>query len=162
MLSHFSRAQLFATPWTAAHQAPLSMGFSRPRILKLVAMPSSRGSSPPRDQTWVSFMSPALVGRLFTTSAPWEALIYTHLWMGFPNSSVGKEFACDSGDPVSISGSGRCWKRDRLPTPVFLGFPCGSAGKESACHVGSLGWEGPWRRESLPTPVFWPGEFHEL
>ena len=29
MLSHFSRGQLFVTPWTAAHQAPLSMGFSR-------------------------------------------------------------------------------------------------------------------------------------
>ena len=25
----FSRVQLFATPWTAAHQAPLSMGFLR-------------------------------------------------------------------------------------------------------------------------------------
>ena len=24
-----SRAQLLATPWTAAHQAPLSVGFSR-------------------------------------------------------------------------------------------------------------------------------------
>ena len=24
-----SRVQLFATPWTVAHQAPLSMGFSR-------------------------------------------------------------------------------------------------------------------------------------
>ena len=29
MLSHFSPAQLFATPWTGAHQASLSMGFSR-------------------------------------------------------------------------------------------------------------------------------------
>ena len=29
-----------------------------------------------------------------------------------------------------------CWKRDRLPTPVFLGFPCGSAGKESTCNAG--------------------------
>ena len=28
-LSHVSRVQLFATPWTVAHQAPLSMGFSR-------------------------------------------------------------------------------------------------------------------------------------
>ena len=40
-----------------------------------------------------------------------------------------------------------CWRRDRLPTPVFLGFPCGSAGKESACKVGDLGsvlgWEDP-------------------
>ncbi|XDA74535.1 hypothetical protein R6Z07F_004758 [Ovis aries] len=32
-----------------------------------------------------------------------------------------------------------CWRRDRLPTPVFLGFPCGSAGKESACNVEVLG-----------------------
>ena len=28
-----------------------------------------------------------------------------------------------------------CWRRDRLPTPVFLGFACGSAGKESACDI---------------------------
>ena len=32
-----------------------------------------------------------------------------------------------------------CWKRERLPTPVFLGFPGGSAGKESACSAGDLG-----------------------
>ena len=29
MLSRFSCVQLFATPWTIAHQAPLSKGFSR-------------------------------------------------------------------------------------------------------------------------------------
>ena len=29
VLSHFSRVQLCVTLWTAAHQAPLSMGFSR-------------------------------------------------------------------------------------------------------------------------------------
>ena len=27
--------------------------------------------------------------------------------MGFPDSSVGKEFACNAGDPGSIPGSGR-------------------------------------------------------
>jgi len=32
-----------------------------------------------------------------------------------------------------------CWRRDRLPTPVFLGFPCGSAGKESTCNARDLG-----------------------
>ena len=29
LLSRFSRVQLLATPWTVAHQAPPSMGFSR-------------------------------------------------------------------------------------------------------------------------------------
>ena len=58
----------------------------------------------------------------------------------FPDSSVGKESTCNSGDPGSIPGSGR-YTEEGLPTPVFLGFPCGSAGKESACNVnvGDLG-----------------------
>jgi len=38
LLSHFSRVQLCATPWTAAHQAPLSTGFSKARILEWVAI----------------------------------------------------------------------------------------------------------------------------
>ena len=29
LLSRISHVQLFVTPWTTAHQAPLSMGFSR-------------------------------------------------------------------------------------------------------------------------------------
>ena len=56
MLSRFSRVRLCATLWTAAHQAPQSMGFSRPRILEWIAMPFSRGSSRPRDQTHVSYV----------------------------------------------------------------------------------------------------------
>ena len=43
------------------------------RILESVAMPSYKGSSRPRDWT-MSFMSPALAGGFFTTSAIWEAL----------------------------------------------------------------------------------------
>ena len=38
LLSH---VQLFATPWTAAHQAPLSMGFSRQEYWSGVPLPSS-------------------------------------------------------------------------------------------------------------------------
>ena len=54
--------QLFATPWTVAHQALLSMGIVQTRILEWVAMPSSRDSSQPRDRTQVS----RNVGGLFT------------------------------------------------------------------------------------------------
>ena len=61
--------------------------------------------------------------------------------MDFPDSSVGKESFCNSGDPGSIPGSGRSihWRRDKLPTPALLGFPCGLIGKESACNAGDLG-----------------------
>ena len=59
---------------------------------------------------------------------------------GFPDSSVGKEFACNEGDPGFRFWVGKIrWRGDRLPTPVFLGFPCGSAGKESACNTRALG-----------------------
>ena len=46
-----SCVQLFMTPWTVAHQAPLSMGILQAGILEWVAMPSSRGSSQPRHWT---------------------------------------------------------------------------------------------------------------
>ena len=49
-----SHVQLFATPWTVAHQAPLSIGILQVRILEWVASPSSRGSSQPRDWIQVS------------------------------------------------------------------------------------------------------------
>ena len=46
-----SLAQLRATPWATARQAPLSMGILQARILEWIALSSSRGSSQPRDQT---------------------------------------------------------------------------------------------------------------
>ena len=49
-----SHVRLFVTPWTVAHQAPLSMGILQARILEWIAMPFSRRSSWPRDWTHVS------------------------------------------------------------------------------------------------------------
>ena len=40
MLSCFSRVQLCVTPWTVAHQAPLSMGFSRQEYWSVLPFPS--------------------------------------------------------------------------------------------------------------------------
>ena len=67
-------------------------------------------------------------------------LAYTCLSWIFPDSSVGKESACNAGDASLIPGLGRpLWRRVRLPTAVFLGFPIGSDGKESTCNAGDLG-----------------------
>ena len=41
VLSHFSCIQLFAAPWTAAHQHPLSMGFSRQEYWSGLPCPAS-------------------------------------------------------------------------------------------------------------------------
>ena len=40
MLSHFSHVRLFATLWTMAHQAPLSMEFSRQEYWSGLPFPS--------------------------------------------------------------------------------------------------------------------------
>ena len=74
VLSRFSCVRLFVTPWTVAHQAPLSMGILQSRIREWVAMPSSRGSFSPRDRTHVSYIS--CIGRwVLYSSATWEALL---------------------------------------------------------------------------------------
>ena len=51
LLSH---VWLFATPWTVAHQASLSMVFSKQEILEWVFTSFSRRSYQPRDPTCVS------------------------------------------------------------------------------------------------------------
>ena len=68
VLGHIS---LFETPWTIAHQAPLSMGFSRQEEM---AFPSLRDLPDPGiEPTFLE--SPALADRFFTTITTWEALL---------------------------------------------------------------------------------------
>ena len=50
VISCFRRVRLFASLWAVAPEAPLSLGILQARILEWVPMPSSRGSSQPRDR----------------------------------------------------------------------------------------------------------------
>ena len=87
------------------------------------------------------------------------------IWVGFPDSSVGKESACNAGDPGSIPGS-------RRSTGEGIGYSLQYSWASLVAQlvknplamwetrVGSLGWKIPWRRERLPTPAFWPGKIH--
>ena len=54
VLSCFSHVRFFATLWIVTPQAPLSMWFSKQECLECVAIPFSRGSSQPRDRTYIS------------------------------------------------------------------------------------------------------------
>ena len=67
--SCFSRVWLFVTLWTVAHQAPLSMGFSRQEYWNGLPCPPS-GHLPNPGIEPASLMSPALASGFFTTSAP--------------------------------------------------------------------------------------------
>ena len=73
VLSCFSHVQLYATPWTVAGQAPLSMGFSRQECWSgLPCTPP--GDLPDPGIEPMSLRAPALAGRFFTTSTIREAL----------------------------------------------------------------------------------------
>ena len=71
MLSHFSHVQLFVTPWTVAHQAALSMGFSKQEYWSGFPCPPPGGLPNPGIKP-VSLRSPALAGGFFTDSTTWE------------------------------------------------------------------------------------------
>ena len=64
---------LFVTPWTAAYQAPPSMGFSRQEYWSGLPFSSPGESSQPRDWTRVSH----IVDRCFTVWATREVLIHS-------------------------------------------------------------------------------------
>ena len=57
VLSRLSHVQLFVTPMDCSLSGPSIHGILQTRILEWVAMPSSRGSSRPWDQTHVSYVS---------------------------------------------------------------------------------------------------------
>ena len=91
------------TPWIAAHQAPLSMGFSRQEYWSgWVTMPSSRGSSPPRDRTCVSCVS-CFASRFFTTEPPGKP---AHTQLHFFKSHTGL-FSSEKIEKLRTSHSGK-------------------------------------------------------
>ena len=63
---------LFVTPWTGAHQAPLSLGSSGQECWRGLLCPPP-GDLPDPAIEPASLMSPALADEFFTTSAIWEA-----------------------------------------------------------------------------------------
>ena len=71
MLSH---VRLFATPWTVAHQAPLSVGFFRWEHWGGLPFPSPGDLPEPE----IEPESPVLASRFFTNSATWEALVFMY------------------------------------------------------------------------------------
>ena len=73
MLSCFSCVWLCVTPWTVAHQAPLSMEFSRQEYWSRLTFPLPEELPDPGIEP-TSLTSPALAGGFFTASATWEDL----------------------------------------------------------------------------------------
>ena len=80
----FSHVQLFATPWTVAHQAFFSMAFPREEYQSGLPFPAPVELHDPRIKP-VFLVSPVLADRFFTTVPPWETLVmiyyYTNIYI---------------------------------------------------------------------------------
>ena len=94
-----SPAQLFVIPWTVAYQAPLSMGFSRQEYWSGLLCPSPGDLHNPG----IEPRSPALQADALPTELQGKLVAF----LGFPGGSEGKAYACNAGDPGSISELGR-------------------------------------------------------
>ena len=66
LFSCFSRVWLFVTPWTVAHQTPLSMGFPRQEHWRGLSFPPPGDLPDPQTE----LKSPALAGGFFATEPP--------------------------------------------------------------------------------------------
>ena len=87
-----SHVWLFATPWTAARQASLS-------ITKLLMLTSIESVMPSNHLI--------LCHPLLLPPSIFPSVIIPVICMGFPGGSGSKESACNTGDPGSIPGLGR-------------------------------------------------------
>ena len=110
MLSRFSRVWLFEILWTIAHQASLSMGFSRQEYCSQLPCPPL-GDLPDPGLEPASLTSPALAGGFFTTSTTSMYLNTSNSWV-LPRPSGQKA----SGDIL-------IWKCLFSIYPSFS-FPC--------------------------------------
>ena len=83
--------------------------------------------------------------------AMWETWVRSLGWEVFPDSSVGKESACNAGDPSSIPGLGRSagewidyplqYSWASLVAQLVKNLP-----EESSCNARDLGWEDPLQK----------------
>ena len=74
-----SRVRLFATPWTVAHQAPPSMGFSRQEYWSGLPFPSPGDLLDPG----IEPRSPALQADALTSEPPGNPRDRTHIFYVF-------------------------------------------------------------------------------
>ena len=102
LLSH---AQIFVTPWTVAHQAPLSMGILRQEYWSgLLCPPPEDLPNPGIQPRSLSLQVDSLL------SEPQGSLVYVesvHKLLGLSKSSVVKNLPANTGDAGSIPGSRR-------------------------------------------------------
>ena len=140
---------------------PSVHGILQARILDSVAMPSSGGSSWPRDRTHISWVS--CIGR-------WGSLPLVPPSFGLPSSLSVLEGGTANFQSRSLTSNhdsatfchcdlNKLLNKVSVSIGTLWGFLCGSADKIICLQCGRPEFDPwvrkiPWRRYRLPTPVF--------
>ena len=120
---------LFATPWTVACQAHLSVEFSRQEYWSGLPFPSPE-DLPDLGIEPASLTSPALAGRFFTTALGKSYVcMYVCMYVDFPGGSVGKNLPAMQETQVRSLG-----REDPLQESMVT-------------HSSTLAWRIPWIEE---------------
>ena len=150
-----SRVRLFATLWTVARQAPLSMGVSGREHWKGLPCPPP-GDLPHPEIECTSLTSLVLAGGFFTTSTTWEASeMRLHIYVDIDidvveGNGTPRQYSC-----LENPMDGGAWKaavhwvaegRTRLSDFTFP-FHFHTMEKEMATHSSVLAWRIPGTAE---------------
>ena len=147
--------QLFATLWTVAHQAPVSMGFPRQAYWSSSPYPPP-GDLPNHRIEPTSLMSPVLASRFFITSTTWEEVPQAksrrrvlhwgaeHFVGTFDVRLWSPQYPLRGGIILQDEACRNCPKEGRVP----LAFGMGPKTSAWGCHPGltllKLNGSMPW------------------
>ena len=121
LLSRFSHVRLCVTPWTAAHQASLSMGFSRQEHWSGLPFPSQNA--------WNWKVKVKSLSRFWLLATPWTAAYQAPPCMGFSRQQF--------------------WSGVPLPSPSDFGSPQNKACHCFHCFPIYLPWSDGTRCHDL-------------
>ena len=148
----------FATLWTVAHQAPLSVGYSGQEYWSGLSFPTP-GNLPGPGIELASPVFPPLAGEFFTSTLPRKPWVWPIV------------------DIQTLGNAGEDWRKLKFGSPLWVDSTmqnCQLKGifwasqvslvvKNLPASAGDMRckfdlWIGkiPWRREGQPTPVFLP------
>ena len=155
-MKSLSRVRFFATRWTVAHQAPLSMGFPRQEYWSGVPFPSPGPLpllSPPLPASFINTLEASKTGMprpswsIWKPSAAWKQEWTTEVWR-FPRSE------CSPGPAGEMSEGGvnkRTWKpSEEWETGTVPGPAFSLSSKNTVVGVSAKGNAGEGRHQ-----LFW-------
>ena len=157
-----SRVRLFATPWTVARQAPLSMGCSRQEYWSSLPCPPPWDLPHPGIEP-ASLTSSALAGGFLIASATWETLLLVlrSVHTGLALQSAGTWLFVSRGTGLRVGSSAVVISTSLTSTSSHLGCESSTGRRQSRDFFFFFFFLPPSVLNSSRKPLITQGPFQE-